>query len=212
MQKKINNFVILTVGLPRSSKSTFRKNFIKYMAVLNFKGKIVVVCPDDIREEITGDRNNQSRDKDVWPLVHERADEAFNEGDFVFVDATNYNRRNRRVWVSDYPCIVMVFETPLEVCINRAKINGPKGIIPVIEKFAKNFEYPTVGEGVNGFDRKNNIDPVNGIKFVMKNFDRIIVPAGAIPFVYDISDWPEQYLNFADIYLHNNDRLNQGKF
>ena len=62
----------------------------------------VQVSPDLIREELTGDISNQSKNKEVFKLAFERVDEYLNSGKDVFFDATNVNKSQRKNFTDKY--------------------------------------------------------------------------------------------------------------
>ena len=84
---------LMTIGVSGSGKSTYLKKFPK-------EG---IVCPDDIRREITGDISDQSQNARVWFLAKERVLERLNKGEDVVLDATNTVSRNRQRFLADIP-------------------------------------------------------------------------------------------------------------
>lgn len=54
-----------------------------------------VISPDDIREELTGDRSNQNQNKTVFELAHLRVAEGLASGNHVIFDATNLSEYSR---------------------------------------------------------------------------------------------------------------------
>lgn len=82
------NKLILTIGIPGCGKSYWSKNYILD------KPDFIRVCPDEIREELTGDINNQSRNKEVWETTRDRINELLNTYN-VILDATNVNTKSR---------------------------------------------------------------------------------------------------------------------
>ena len=55
-----------------------------------------------IREELTGDISNQSKNKEVFKIAFERVDEYLNKGQDVFFDATNVNKSQRKSFTDKY--------------------------------------------------------------------------------------------------------------
>lgn len=90
--------LIATIGIPGSGKTTYIKTLIATGLVESVRGHI---CPDDIREELTGDMSNQSKNEDVFKLTKQRLQEAVaaakKDGGVVFYDATCYNEKNRSI-------------------------------------------------------------------------------------------------------------------
>jgi predicted kinase len=85
--------LILPIGISGSGKS--------YIYNKDYKD-CVQVSPDLIREELTGDISNQSKNKEVFKLAFERVDEYLNKGQDVFFDATNVNKSQRKSFTDKY--------------------------------------------------------------------------------------------------------------
>lgn len=85
--------LILPIGISGSGKS--------YIYNKDYKD-CIQVSPDLIREELTGDISNQSRNKDVFRIAFERVDEYLNKGQDVFFDATNVNKSQRKNFTDKY--------------------------------------------------------------------------------------------------------------
>ena len=85
--------LILPIGISGSGKS--------YIYNKEYKD-CVQVSPDLIREELTGDISNQSKNKEVFKLAFERVDEYLNKGQNVFFDATNVNKTQRKNFTDKY--------------------------------------------------------------------------------------------------------------
>ena len=85
--------LILPIGISGSGKSyIYNRDYKDY----------VQVSPDLIREELTGDISNQSKNKEVFKLAFERVDEYLNNGQDVFFDATNVNKSQRKTFTDKY--------------------------------------------------------------------------------------------------------------
>ena len=85
--------LVLPIGISGSGKS--------YIYNKDYKD-CVQVSPDLIREELTGDISNQSKNKEVFKLAFERVDEYLNKGMDVFFDATNVNKSQRKSFTDKY--------------------------------------------------------------------------------------------------------------
>ena len=85
--------LILPIGISGSGKS--------YIYNKDYKD-CVQVSPDFIREELTGDISNQTKNKEVFKLAFKRVDEYLNKGMDVFFDATNVNKSQRKNFTDKY--------------------------------------------------------------------------------------------------------------
>lgn len=81
--------VILGIGIPGSGKTTVMKNFAQQYGYS-------YICPDDIREELTGSMIDQSKNKEVWDEAHKRMKKQLDEGKTVVFDATFTNPEQRK--------------------------------------------------------------------------------------------------------------------
>lgn len=85
--------LIMLVGISGSGKSEF----------INTLKNILVVCPDEIRKEETGDISDQSRNTKVWKVAKERVAKALSSGLDVILDATNVDSGERTRFVEGLP-------------------------------------------------------------------------------------------------------------
>ena len=126
--------LIVTVGIPRSGKSTWSRTTGYPM-----------VNPDSFRLAIHGQPFIAEREDEVWEHVRVAVDALFIAGhDKVVLDATSITRKARtrlRTWQSQiqYKVVFKVFDTPKEICIERAKLSGTEYLIPVIERMSKAY-------------------------------------------------------------------------
>lgn len=133
---------IMVVGLPGSGKSTFVKRYKGYK----------VHSSDDIREELSGDINNQDINSLVFKTLHNRVKEDLLNGQNVIYDATNVNRKRRKAFLQELnniPCWkqCVLIATPFEVCLERNNQRDRKVPYNVIERMYKNFDIPWYNEG-----------------------------------------------------------------
>lgn len=85
--------LILTVGIPSAGKSTWVKSQ---------KG-FEIVCPDEIRKELTGNISDQSQNARVWQIASERIIEALRNGKNAILDATNTTTKGRTQFLKNIP-------------------------------------------------------------------------------------------------------------
>ena len=109
--------LILTVGLPRSGKSTWAK-----------EQGFPIVNPDAIRLSLHGQRFQPEAEGFVWAIAYLMADALFKAGhDTVIVDATNITKKRRQSWIDKFTdCHVkyVAINTTELVCIERAIKEG----------------------------------------------------------------------------------------
>jgi predicted kinase len=79
--------VILPIGTSGSGKSTFIKSLPQK--------DLVVIEPDAMRVEFTGDINNKSKDKEIYEEAAKRAVKAIKQGKQVVFDTTNLTKDKR---------------------------------------------------------------------------------------------------------------------
>lgn len=127
---------ILT-GLPGSGKSTWAKENLP---------NAVVVCKDTIREEICGDVNDQSKNKEVFNIARTRTKKLLEEGKDVITDATHLTRKQRANVAALAPAETAVgivwMNTSLKTCLERNAARDR--VVPpnVIRKMHFTFERP----------------------------------------------------------------------
>ncbi len=131
---KLKNVLILTVGLPRSGKSTWAK-----------EQSLPIVNPDSIRLALHGHNFISEAEGFVWETAYLMAKSLFIAGhDSVIIDATNITERSRNTWKYKFPNCEIIhkyFKTEKEICIERAKLGGKEYLIPVIERMSKQIDY-----------------------------------------------------------------------
>ena len=79
---------IIPVGISGSGKST-------WINTLEGQG-YAVVSPDDIRREVLGTVNDQSRGSEIFQIAYQRVVDALNAKNSVIFDATNVSSSDRR--------------------------------------------------------------------------------------------------------------------
>lgn len=134
----------MVVGLPGSGKSTFIKN--------HFNENLHIHSSDDIREELSGDINNQKINTQVFELLHKRVKEDLKNGISCFYDATNISWKRRKAFLESLNGIdcyktCYVIATPYEICLSQN--NGRDRVVPehVIKRMYMSFDIPWYNEG-----------------------------------------------------------------
>ena len=126
-------WIILTVRLPRSGKSTWAK-----------KQGFPIVNPDSIRLALHGKRFIPESEDFVWAITYVMIRSLILAGhQRVIVDATHTTEKRRKPYFNKFlDCVIKtkVFDTSKKECIERAKKINDEEIIPVIERMANQFE------------------------------------------------------------------------
>jgi len=133
----------MLVGIPGSGKSYYAKELCK-------REKAVLVATDSIREKLFGSESKQKNTYLVFDAAFAEIERTLGTGRSVVFDATNVSRDRRLKFLKrfkDTPVQCHVFDTPYEMA--KARIEGRKRRIgdAVLTKFAKNLEFPVLGEG-----------------------------------------------------------------
>lgn len=163
------------VGLSGSGKSTVATQ------IINENPNTVIVSTDAVREELTGDEKNQSKNEIVFKIFHRRIREYLIEGINVVADATNLTMKSRRAIVMNTLglninkiCCVIVKR------FERCKIdnNNRLRVVPegVIEKQLRSFQIPFKEEGWNEIFLYNFVKGkqkcISEMREEMKGFDQ----------------------------------------
>ncbi len=123
--------LILTIGLPRSGKSTWARE----------QGH-PIVSPDAIRLGLHGDAWNPLSEGFVWAIAKVMVRALFIAGhDTVILDSTNNTVHRRTEWKSkSWKRGYEIFFTPKDICLERAVATDQEHLVPVIEKMASEHE------------------------------------------------------------------------
>jgi len=120
-----NKTLIMTVGLPRSGKSTWSRKTI-----------YPIVNPDSIRLALYNKPFIKECEPMVWTITRYMVKSLFLAGhEIVILDATNLKKSDRLKWISkDWTCQYQYFDTSVEVCIERAIKTNTLDLIDVINR------------------------------------------------------------------------------
>lgn len=77
---------ICAIGISGCGKTTFGNTLKKENSNLE------IVCPDDIRKELTGDISDQSQNEKVWNICYSRIIHNLQDGKDVYLSATNLSK------------------------------------------------------------------------------------------------------------------------
>lgn len=142
--KTVPTFIMMC-GIPGSGKSEKAEELAK-------EYNATIFASDKIREELTGNENNQTNNDEVFKELHSRIKKSLLQGKNCIYDATNihYKLRMRFLQYINYICCrkyCVVVATPYKECIRR-NIERNR-VVPeeVIEKMYRNFDIPYWYEG-----------------------------------------------------------------
>lgn len=123
--------VILTVGLPRSGKSTWAK-----------KQGLPIVNRDSIRLAFHGQAYIQECEDMITIIEDCMVRALFLAGhDKVIIDACHTTQKRRDRWRSEeWEIKRVLFNSNKEECIRRAKISNRLDLIPVIERMSEQID------------------------------------------------------------------------
>ncbi|MGH7974875.1 MAG: AAA family ATPase [bacterium] len=115
---KPNFQLMLLIGAPGSGKSTVRQQLVAKYPDLK------VISMDDRRKELTGDANNQSRNKEVFSWQARELQKAMENRQNTIIDATNTSRKLRAtLWrvarEHGALCSAIYFDLPLATLLER---------------------------------------------------------------------------------------------
>jgi len=129
----------ITVGIPGSGKSTWVAEMVEWYMVR------YVVCPDEIRLQLTGDMSDQSANGKVFEKAHAEWAKHVYDADPVIFDATNLLTRYRKELIvpikrwGGLP-VAHIFNTEYEVCCYRNTLRDRVVPEDVMEKMWEKFK------------------------------------------------------------------------
>lgn len=123
--------LILTVGLPRSGKTTWARST-----------GLPIVNPDSIRLALHGQRFQLEAEPMVWAMARYMVRALFLAGHHtVILDATNTTEKRRAEWFdANWQVRFQVIPTTKNECLARAMGEDDHYIVPVIERMAAQFQ------------------------------------------------------------------------
>ena len=135
--------LVLTVGLPRSGKTTWATD----------QG-FPIVCPDEIRKALHGHAYAQEAETFVWAIAQVMVRSLFaSRHKTVILDATNTTRRRRSEWMNDgWHTVAVVIKTDIDECHRRATKTLRHELGPVINRMADQLEPISPDEGIEVWD------------------------------------------------------------
>lgn len=120
---------ICAIGISGCGKTTFG-NILK-----KENSNLVIVCPDDIRKELTGDISDQSQNEKVWNICYSRIIHNLQDGKDVYLSAINLSKDGLKYLFklaekANAEIEVVAFEDSRdwELCYSRVKKDIDNGI------------------------------------------------------------------------------------
>ncbi len=138
----------LLVAPSASGKSTYAK-------ILLERPRTCLVSPDLMREELTGDMSDQSKNGFIFgTLLFIRLNGASARNENVVLDATNTTRKARKTIIEHakglgYRIEAHVFRVPIEVCKARNAARARQVPLDVIERQFAQWQEPNLDEGLD---------------------------------------------------------------
>lgn len=111
-------YIVMGVGIPGSGKTTALEVVVQHLGITR-------ICPDDIREEMTGSAADQSVNAEAWAEAYRRASIVLGLGKSAIIDGTHTEAWRRPQNVQQYRefgaivVVAAVFDTPLEIAKQR---------------------------------------------------------------------------------------------
>lgn len=129
------SLLVVTVGLPRSGKSTWA---VKMSAEQGYP----IVNPDSIRKAIHGQSFYGPAEPMVWGIAQTMVRSLYLAGHHgVIVDATNTTENRRQMWrMMGVNLIWVVLTTPVESCVARAKAENNNELVDVISRMSASMQ------------------------------------------------------------------------
>jgi predicted kinase len=170
--------VILPIGTSGSGKSTFIKSLPQE--------NLLVIEPDAMRVEFTGDINNKSKDAEIYIEAANRAIDGIKNGKQVVFDTTNLTKEKRRPFIEAIkkaiPTVNIQYKLmPLdpELAKQRIKAQIARGenranvSDETIDRHAASYKQmleDIKSEDISNYDTQPSTQPTEGIdKFAKKN-------------------------------------------
>lgn len=187
-KEKTKSILFVPIGISGSGKGYYFKNkFLKQFpdikTNLNELGitlSDIIVCPDDIRKEVTGDVSDQTKNPYVWILAKEHTKSNLRNFKMSVLDAVNTDGKNRNSFISNFKAekIAIVFKPDIELSFQRISDDIKNGVdrsnVPLyaIERQFTQFKNSVVGD--TNWDGEWNEKTKNKIREQLKRRFSII--------------------------------------
>ena len=162
------NKLFMLVGLPASGKTTCGKRLAEVEDAL-------IVSSDEIRKELLGDQNDQTKNEEIFKEVESRIINGLKEKNVIY-DATNINYKRRMAFlqkIKDVEKIALLIATPYDECIERNNKRERKVPEDVIKRMYYNFYIPQYYEGFDEIRIYFNTDRIYWTYDLLKKLDKV---------------------------------------
>lgn len=119
------NALVLTVGLPRSGKTTWARTM-----------GLPIVSPDELRQVLHGTAFWAETEPLVWAMARVMVRALFRAGHrAVVLDACSISPKRRAEWLdNEWVTCAHLVDTPMKVCIERALAADRHELVEVIQR------------------------------------------------------------------------------
>jgi predicted kinase len=136
---------LMLIGIAGSGKSTVAEELI------DGREDIVYLSSDELRVELLGNVDDQSKQADVFGEMEKRTKQALKDGKHVVYDATNISRKKRTHLLNQLPRdvkkVACYISTPYDIVIEQN--DSRERVVPhgVINRMYKTLNIPIYSEG-----------------------------------------------------------------
>lgn len=135
----------LTIGPSGSGKTTWATEYCAK------NPGTIYINPDIMRAVLTGNESNQDKNAEVFDVCGKMCEYFMRLGSDILIDATNYNKKNRRCFVglgrnNYYEIIAIIFKTDVNTCFLRNSLRERRVPNDIIQKHFDLYEAPNLQE------------------------------------------------------------------
>lgn len=125
--------LLVTVGLPRSGKTTWAR-----------ATGLPCVETDLVRKVLHGVEYMAKLEPVVWLVTEWIIEYMLRQGhSYIIVDATNITKKRREHWqrfATMAAIRFVLFDTAASDCVDRAVVNGEEELVPIIQRMATEYQ------------------------------------------------------------------------
>lgn len=119
--------IIVPIGISGSGKSTFYNEYFK-----DYK----LICPDQIRLQLTGDISNQTKNGEVFNIANQMIVDCLKNNEDFYYDATNVNTKYRKDFTKkvkeinpDAKVVYVYFPSDIELSSDRITLDLANNVV-----------------------------------------------------------------------------------